>query len=135
MFWGRVKTSARSLVVSALLVSVSGVGAAADRVKLTGAELAERYARYEVIAGLSHDSKVSWMIVAYGDGTRDMYWNDGITSAIDSGTYRIVGDQWCVVWRNIFRGEERCYDIYRIGPGKYESWRNGELSDRYVKIR
>ncbi len=125
----------RNLVVLILLIVVSGVGAAADRIKLTGAELAEQYSKYEVIAGLSYDSKVSWMIVAYSDGTRDMYWNDGITSAIDSGTYRIVGNQWCVVWTNIFRGEERCYDIYRIGPDKYESWRNGEFSDQYIKIR
>ncbi len=126
---------ARMLAVSALLMAVPAIGAAADKVKLTRVELAERASKYEVIAGLSYDSKVSWMIVAYSDGTRDMYWNDGITSAIDSGTYRIVGNQWCVVWTNIFRGEERCYDIYRTGPDKYESWRNGEISDRYIKIR
>ena len=126
---------ARYSTVFALLMAISGMCAAADRIKLTGAELAERYSKYEVIAGLSNESKVSWMIVAYSDGTRDMYWNDGITSAMDSGTYRIVGNQWCVVWANIFRGEERCYDIYRTGPGKYESWRNGEISDRYIKIR
>ena len=130
-----MEMNTRVPAVLALFMVASGVGADSDRIKLTGSELSEQYSEYEVIAGLSYDSKVSWMIVDYGDGTRDMYWNDGITSAIDSGTYRIVGNQWCASWTNIFRGEERCYDIYRTGPDTYESWLDGELSDRYIKIR
>ena len=130
-----MQTMARMLSVSALLMAVSAIGAAADKVKLTRVELAERASKYEVIAGQSHDNKVSWMVVAYGDGTRDLYWNDGITSGTDAGTQRIVGDQWCVIWKSIFLGEERCYDIYRIGPDRYESRRNGEITDRYIKIQ
>ncbi len=130
-----MQTIARVLAVSALLMAVSAFDATADKVKLTRVELAERASKYEVIAGQSHDSKVSWMVVAYGDRTRDLYWNDGLTSGTDNGTQRIVGDQWCIIWKNIFLGEERCYDIYRIGPDRYESWRNGEVSDRYIRIR
>lgn len=75
------------------------------------------------------------MVVAYANSTRDLYWNDGVEFGTDSGTHRVVGDQSCVTWKNTFGGEERCYDVYRIGVDKYQSWRNGKLEYTYYKLR
>ena len=80
---------------------------------------------------------VNWMVVSFANGTRELYWNDGIKSGTDTGTHRIVEDRLCVRWKNSFDGEERCFDVYRAGgdPVRYESYRDGKLVDMYFKIR
>lgn len=121
-----------------MLLAIAALDVAAeDMTKLTGAELTERISKHAVMAGHSAANEVSWMAVSYANGTRDLYWNDGIRSGTDSGTHRVVGDRLCVRWKTTFDGEERCFDIYRSGedPVRYESYRNGKPADVYFKIR
>ena len=113
-----------------------GVSAAAsEKLKLTGAELTAITSRYRVSAGISHATNANWMIVGYANGTLDLYWNDGIRFDTDNGTHRVQGNQSCVTWKKSDGGEERCYDVYRIGDNNYESWRNGKLEHTSYKIR
>ena len=128
----------RNLCVLALLAAVAVNAIAAEGVKLNGIELAKRVSKYEAMAGTSYlAEEVNWMVVAYANGTRELYWNNGVRSGTDTGTHRVVGDQLCVTWKKALYGEERCYDIYRIDadPVRYQSFRNGELVDLYYKIR
>ena len=127
----------RILFVFAVL-SISVVNAKADEnIKLTGEQLSKRIQGYEVLAGISKEPGIglNFMVVAFQNGTRELYWNDGIKSGIDTGTHKFMGDQTCVTWKNSFEGIERCYDVYKKGENKYESWRNSEIAFSYYKIR
>lgn len=108
---------------------------AGEKIKLTGSQLVDRIGGYEVIAGISHFASFNYMVVAYSNGTREVYWNDGLKSGTDTGTHRFEGDQICVSWENSFEGKEQCFDVYKIGESKYEAWRNGERAFTYYKIR
>lgn len=39
----------------------------------------------------------------------------------DSGTYRLEGTTVCSRWNQVWDGEERCYRIYALPDGRYES--------------
>ena len=125
----------RKLMISLLLIFVAGSAGASEKLKLTGPQIAERIDGYEVIAGTSNEAGYTYMVAAYANGTREVYWNDGIKSGTDKGTHRIVGDQICVTWQNSFEGKEQCFEVYKIGESQYESWRKGTLAFTYYKIR
>ncbi len=127
----------RKLFVCVLLLTVAVSAEAKGKTKLTGAELAARILGYEVLAGVSKEPGLgfSFMVVAYQNGTRELYWNNGVKSGTDTGTHRFEGDQTCVTWKKSFEGKERCYDVYKIGDDKYESYWNGKLEFSYYKIR
>lgn len=124
-----------SLTVALFLFVTSAM--AGDKMQLTGEQLAQRIQGYEVLAGVSKESGLgfNFMVVAYQNGTRELYWNDGTRSGTDTGTHRFVGDQTCVTWQTSFDGAERCYDVYRTGENQYESWHNGAVAFSYYKIR
>ena len=127
----------RKLIVLALLLSFAVSAEADSKIKLTGNDLSERITGYEVLAGISKEPGLgfNFMMVAFQNGTRELYWNDGIKSGTDTGRHKFVGDQACVTWNTSFEGKERCYDVYKIGDDKYESWRNGKMAVSYYKIR
>ncbi|MFT5730789.1 MAG: hypothetical protein ACI8PB_004979 [Desulforhopalus sp.] len=125
----------RKLMILLLLIFVAISAEANEKMKLTGPQLVERIGGYEVIAGTSSQSEYNYMVVAYSNGTREVYWNDGIKSGTDKGTHRIEGDQICVTWKNSFEGKEQCFDVFKIGESKYESLSNGKLAFTYYKIR
>jgi hypothetical protein len=128
--------SVRNLMIVFLLIFVAISAEASEKIKLTGPQLAERIGGgYEVIAGTSNQAEYNYMVVAYSNGTREVYWNDGLKSGTDKGTHRIGGDQICVTWQNSFEGKEQCFDVFKIGESKYESWTNGKLAFTYYKIR
>ncbi len=110
---------------------------AGEKTKLTGEQLSERIQGYEVLAGVSKEPGLgfNFMVVAYQNGTRELYWNDGTKSGIDTGNHRFVGDQTCVTWKTSFDGKERCYDVYQTEKNQYESWLNGAIAFSYYKIR
>ena len=122
-------------MISLLLIFVAGSAGASEKLKLTGPQIAERIDGYEVIAGTSNEAGYNYMVAAYSNGTREVYWNDGIKSGTDKGTHRIVGDQICVTWQNSFEGKEQCFEVFKIGESKYESWSKGTLAFTYYKIR
>ena len=118
-----------------LLLSAAISAEAGEKVKLTGSQLVERMSDYEVLAGISHEGGYNFMVVVYSNGTREVYWNDGIKSDTDTGTHRLAGDKICVTWQNFFEGKEQCFEVYKIGEEKYESWNNGKLAYTFFKIR
>ncbi len=127
----------RILFVLAVL-SFSVVNAkAGEKTKLIGEQLSKRIQGYEVLAGISKEPGIgfNFMVVAYQNGTRELYWNDGVKSGIDTGNHRFIGDQTCVIWKTSFEGKERCYDVYQTDNNQYESWHNGEIAFSYYKIR
>ena len=123
----------RKLMLFLLLIFVAISAEAGEKTKLTGLQLVERIGGYEVIAGTS--PQYNYMVVAYSNGTREVYWNDGVKSGTDKGTHRIEGDQICVTWQNSFEGKEQCFEVFKIGESKYESWSNGKPAFTYYKIR
>jgi|GEM_PF-5143835 len=127
----------RKLLVLALLLTVAVSAEAGGKTKLSGSDIAKRISNYEVLSGVSIEPGFGFyfMVVAFQDGTRDLYWNDGIKSGTDTGTHRIAGDQICVTWKSSFNGQERCYDVYKIDDDKYESYWQGKLAFTYHKIR
>jgi hypothetical protein len=125
----------RKLMILLLLIFVANFAGASEKIKLTGPQITERIGGYEVIAGTSNQDGYNYMVVAYSNGTREVYWNDGIKSGTDKGTHRIVGDQICVTWQNSFEGKEQCFEVFKIGESKYESWCKGKLAFTYYKIR
>lgn len=118
-----------------LLIFVAITAEASERIKLTGSQIIDRIGAYEAIAGFSNQAEYNYMVVAYSNGTREVYWNDGLKSGTDKGTHRIAGDQICVTWQNSFEGKEQCFEVFTIGESKYESWSNGKLAFTYYKIR
>jgi len=127
----------RKLFLLALLLTIATTVEAGEKVKLTGAQLAERISGYEVLAGVAKGPGLGfyYMVVAFQDGNRDLYWNDGLKTGTDTGTHRYVGDQICVTWKTSFEGQERCYDVFNVGDDKYESYRDGKLEFSYHKIK
>jgi len=125
----------RKLMILLLLIFVAISAEASEKIKLTGPQLVERIGGYEVIAGTSSQAEYNYMVVAYSNGTREVYWNDGIKSGTDKGSHIIVGDQICVTWQNSFEGKEQCFEVFKIGESKYESWSNGKLAFTYYKIK
>ena len=123
------------LITAIALVALTTTVLGADRVKLTGEELRERYSQYRVSAGISHRDGRNWMVVVYTDGTRDLYWNIGGNFGVDTGTHRVVGDQVCITWKKAFGGREKCYAIYRIDESRYSVWFDGELEHTSFQIR
>lgn len=106
-----------------------------DKVKLTGAELQERLSNYGIAAGVNHRDNTVWIIVNHGNGKRDLFWRSLVKSGLwmtMSGTARVVEDQLCSKWTF---GPERCFDAYRIGEDKYESWLSGSLSSTYYGVQ
>ena len=106
-----------------------------DKVKLTGAELKEEESQYAVVAGVDLIFKSVWIIIRPSSGKRELYWrslrNPGLSGS-RTGTTRIVGDQTCHKWNF---GPEKCYDHYRVGKDKYESWLGGSISSVYYRLK
>lgn len=125
----------QKLLIMLLFILTATSAQASDRVKLTGTQLVDRMGAYEVIAGTSSQPEFNYMVVAYANGTREVYWNDGVNSGRDRGSHRIENDQICVTWQNSFEGKEQCFEVFKIGEAKYESVSNGKLVFTYYKIR
>jgi len=108
-----------------------------DKVKLTGAELKEEESQYSIIAGinLNPTRKNVWIMIRPSSGKRELYWRSlrkpGLSMSF-TGTTRIVGDQSCTKWTF---GPERCYDNYRVGEDKYESWTAGIIDSVYYRLK
>jgi hypothetical protein len=108
----RYKMKAKMILITFLLVFVSISAEASEKIKLNAQQLVDRINGYEVIAGTSNNENFNYMVVAYSNGTREVYWNDGLKSGTDKGTHRIVGDQICIKWNNSYEGKEQCYDVF-----------------------
>ena len=127
-----------TLFVVVALVLASPVQAE-ERVKLTGDEIKEiLFTKGNVIYGLTPLKNVIWIGTALGGGKRHFYWQSlGSKSPRApfpaagelTGTATIVNDQQCTTGY----AENRCFDIYRIGKDKYETWDGQTLESSWYR--
>ena len=106
-----------------------------DKVKLTGAEIEKLYSQFAVFAGVNKAYSTVWMIRHYDGGKRETYWRSLTTPGLSGsgiGTARIVGDKLCAAGGS---GAVKCYDIYRVGENKYESWIGGMIENFYYRLK
>lgn len=105
-----------------------------DKVKLTGVELDKLLLKPGAISfGITHKPNWVWIVEALENGKRSVYWRslaNPIMWGTDIGSTKIVGDQLCEKWTF---GPERCFDIYRVGEDKYESWFDESLFSTWYK--
>jgi hypothetical protein len=104
-----------------------------DKVKLTGVEVDKLLLKPGAISfGINHKTNWVWIVEALENGKRSVYWQSlaNTNRGTDIGSTKIVGDQACEKWSF---GPERCFDIYRVGEDKYESWSGGSLSSTWYR--
>jgi len=111
-----------------------------ERVKLTGGEIKEiLYTKGNVISGLNHLKNVIWIGTALGGGKWHFHWQSlGSESPRApfpgfgelTGTATVVNDQKCTTGY----AENRCFDIYRIGKDKYETWDGESLHSTWYRV-
>lgn len=105
-----------------------------DKVKITGAELKETEPQYAVYGGIDHKNNSVWIIERPSSGKRVLYWRSLRKPGFSGsrlGTVEIVGDQGC----QTFSWGRNCYDYYRIGEDKYETWSGGMINSSYYRLK
>jgi len=112
---------------------------AEERVKLTGDEIKEiLFTKGNVIYGLTPQKNVIWIGTALGGGKRHFHWQSlgsesprapFPASGELTGTATVVNDQQCTTGY----AENRCFDIYRIGKDKYETWDGETLESTWYR--
>jgi hypothetical protein len=121
--------SIRKMVVVGLCVVVALFVASPiqgkDKVKLTGAELKGLTKPGAIVFYTNHRSKNVGIIEVLENGDQKLYWRKSSTIwGTDIGTLEIVGDQMC---SKMTFGPKSCFDVYRVGEDKYESYLGEEL--------
>jgi hypothetical protein len=127
-----------ALFVLATLILAPPVQAE-ERVKLTGDEIKEiLFTKGNVIFGVDHPNNAVWIGTALGGGKRHFHWQSlgsksprapFPASGELTGTATIVNDQQCTTGY----AEDRCFDIYRIGKDKYETWDGETLNSTWYR--
>jgi class 3 adenylate cyclase len=106
------------------------------RVKLTGAELRRFATTYAVYAGVNHENDCAFMLAVYPGGARELFWTCAFRSgASGPGTAHVTWDEVCTQYKWLYAGEPNCWQYYRIGPDKYESWREGKHVATFTKLK
>jgi hypothetical protein len=109
------RSSIRKMVVLGLCVfvglfvpaTIHGQENNKDKIKLTRAELQDRYSKYCVTAGVNKLNGCAWMVINFGDGKRKQYWHcPGGSFGSSEGTYRVVDDKLCNSWKEMMGGRE-----------------------------
>jgi hypothetical protein len=107
-----------------------------NKVKLTGAEMQWLISETNVVTfGLNHKFNSVWIIVSHGNGKRDIFWRSLVKPGLwmtNTGTAWIDGDSACSKWSNP-SSRKSCYDVYRVGEDKYESWLQGSLVSTWFR--
>jgi len=104
--------------LAALLLTITSVSADEGR-KLTNAELKKIKSSAFFVGGYSSGFGVTYLISSFPDGTRQVYWTNGVTSKIVKGSWRIEGDTVCV--KNEGDVSERCNEWHKVGD-RFETW-------------
>jgi hypothetical protein len=94
------------------LLAVNPVSAAADT-KLTNAELKQLTSNMFFAAGYSTRFGVSFHVTWFPNGTREVYWNDGVAGHIAKSKWWLKGDTVCV--KNEDWITERCDEWHKNG--------------------
>ncbi|HSH06705.1 MAG TPA: hypothetical protein VLA41_03510 [Burkholderiales bacterium] len=104
--------------VMALLLVVDPVSADSGK-KLTNAELKQLTSNMLFSAGYSTGFNVSYLVTWYRNGTREVYWSNGVSGHVVKGKWWLKGDTVCV--KNEDWALERC-DEWRKNGDRIETW-------------
>ena len=100
-----------------------------QKVKVLGAALLEWRSKDAVYAGINHFNGCAFLTVTTKGGYQEQSWNCPSPGPwgtdTTKGSSRVVGDQVCNKYEKVANGEERCWDVYRVGDIKYQYWRDG----------
>jgi len=118
----RSRNICRPVFLSIALVLAIDPAAAGEGKKLTNAELKEMTSEVLFYAGRSV-SGTRWVISSFPNGTRELYWTNGVSSAISKGKWWIDGDRICSSQENLY--SERCHEWRKSGDSM-ESWRGNQ---------
>lgn len=109
----------RSLFVAMfLLLAVNPVSADAGK-KLTNAELKQLTSTMLFSAGYSTEFSVSYLVTWFRNGTREVYWNNGVRGGMVKSKWWLKDDTVCV--KNEDWVLERCYEWSKDGD-RIEVW-------------
>jgi hypothetical protein len=117
------KVSLVGLCVIIALFVAAPIQGKEDKTKLTGAEIQELLCKPGAINfGINHMTNSVFITEVLENGKRILYWRSLQNSMIwgtDIGTAEVVGDKMCSKWTF---SPQKCFDIYRVGENKYESY-------------
>ena len=105
-------------LITVLLLAVNPVSAEEGK-KLTNGELKKIASSPFFYAGHSTGYGVTYLISWFPDGTRQVYWTNGVTSKIEKGTWRIDGDTVCT--KSESGPAEVCSEWHKVGD-RIETW-------------
>lgn len=125
-------TNAKLLAISAAALAISACAGPSDRLanegfqKMSGPEISA------ALVGNSLDGadKDGPFIIHYATSSSMKIVYQG---RIESGVWRIKGDQYCRRWETFGGGKERCVDFYRKGD-RIDWVRKGRVTDTSVLV-
>jgi hypothetical protein len=107
-----------------------------QRVKLTVSELNDWRSKDAVYAGINQLDGCAFLVVVSKAGYAEQSWNCPTLGLGDAtGTFRVLGDQLCTKYEKHANGQERCWDVYRVGGIKYEYWLEGKHHNDIYKLK
>lgn len=119
----------RTRVESVLLLLIAVLSHAEQKIKLTGAEPAERIDGYKVLAERkARGPGFNFMLAVYHKGTHGRHWNIRISSGIDYRQAQVQKRSGMCHLPTPFAGQEQCYDDFKFGDNRRESWLNGKYA-------
>lgn len=127
--WSRNICRAVFFFIALLLATNSAT--AGEAIKLTGAQIKELLSGVVFYAGRDV-SGTRWIMVSFPNGTRELYWTNGMSSAISKGKWWIDGDRLCSSQENIY--SERCYEWRKSGD-QIESWITNQKGNYFYILR
>jgi hypothetical protein len=119
------------VLVMVLLLSVNPVSADSGK-KLTNAELKQLTSNMLFSAGYSTGFNVSFLVTWFRNGTREVYWNNGVSGHIVKSKWWLKGDTVCV--KNEDWALERC-DEWRKNGDRIETWGSAAKNGYFYILR
>jgi hypothetical protein len=86
--------------------------------------LAERTVEFPIVGGVA-------IVDYFPDGRQIIAWGGGN----DTGTFRIVKEEFCSTWSRLRNGEESCSKIYQISETEYEFVGSDGTSAAIMRIK
>ena len=108
-------------IVMVFLLAVNPAFAGAGK-KLTNTELKQLTSNVFFLAGYETRSSVSFHVTFFPNGTREVYWNDGVAGHIVESKWWLKGDTICIKDPDMVK--ERCEEWRRNGD-RFEYWHAG----------
>jgi len=122
----------RSLFFVMVLLLAVGLASADSGKKLTNADLEQLTSSMLFSAGYSTGMNVSYHVTWFRNGTREVYWNNGVTGHVIKGKWWVKGDTVCL--KNDDWTLERC-DEWRKNGDRIETWGQAAMNGYFYILR